>query len=67
MNKRAREEYENSGKPDPEKERQLKVRGGLIMSLNDLHSSRKYHAFEGFTIFWDWIVNLPKKYESCKV
>ncbi|KAL4486755.1 hypothetical protein ABPG72_006587 [Tetrahymena utriculariae] len=64
---RAREDYEKSGKPDPERERQLKIRGGLIQRLNNLHGSRKYHPFEGFTIFWDWVVNLPKKYDSCKL
>lgn len=50
-----------------EKERQIKVRGNLIQSMNNLHGSRKYHAFEGFTVFWDWVVNLPKKYDSCKI
>ena len=59
--------YEASGKPNPEKERQLKHRGRLIESLNSLHSARKYYPFEGFTIFWDWVINAPKRYESAKI
>ncbi|EGR33876.1 hypothetical protein IMG5_033550 [Ichthyophthirius multifiliis] len=62
-----REDYNASGKADPEKERQIKTRSQLIQKLNNLHQARKYMPMEGFTIFWDWAVNVPKRYSSVKV
>lgn len=47
--------------------RKLKIRKRLVDQMDGWRGERRYHPGEGLVVHWDWCLNVPKKYEKCKL
>lgn len=62
-----REDYERQNKEDSDQVRKLKIRKRLEDQIDGWRGERKYQPGEGLVIHWDWCLNVPKKYEKCRL
>lgn len=62
-----RENYEMTNVKDDENDRKLRIRTRLLDQMDGWKNERRYQSYEGFVINWDWCMNIPKKYDRCKI
>lgn len=62
-----RETYERTNREDDDKERTKRIRTRLVSQMEGWRGERKYQPEEGLVIHWDWVLNVPKRYEKCRL
>ncbi|CAD8177252.1 unnamed protein product [Paramecium octaurelia] len=61
-----RENYEQTVK-DSDQERKQNIRDRLLHQMESWRGEKKYNPTEGLVIHWDWCLNVPKKYDRCRL
>ena len=64
---KARKQYQKTQPIDDYKQRSKRTRDNLIASMQAMQNPRKYNLLEGLIFYWDWTMNLPKKYEKSQL